>query len=130
MKKLVTILAVFAVMVIAMICEVVFVNDFYNGVQEDLTIIAESIENNENQIDNVDMVALCEKLMQKWEKGKDKLLMIQNHNTVRNFDEKLVSLEAVVKSNNYNDAVIFVRSAINFIDDVLLDSIPYMSNIL
>ena len=32
--------------------------------------------------------------------------------------------------DNYNDAVIFVRSAINYIDDVLLDSVPFLSNIL
>ena len=55
--------------------------------------------------------------------------MLQNHNTLRNLDDKIVSLQKVVKSDNYNDAVIFVHSAINYIDDVLLDSIPYLSNI-
>ena len=108
-KKVVTILIVFALMVGAMIGEIVYVNKFYNSVQADLQVIAERLE-------------------QKWEKGKKFLLTLQNHNTVRNFDDKIVSLSAVVKSDNYNDAVIFVRSAINYIDDVLLDSIPYITN--
>ena len=130
MKKVVVILVVFALMVGAMIGEIVYVNKFYNGMQRDLEIISESIEECEEHVDNEVTVGLCEKLVKKWEKGKKTLLMLQNHNTVRNFDDKIVSLLSVVKSDNYNDAVIFVNSAINYIDDVLLDSIPYLSNVL
>lgn len=130
MKKVVIILVVFAVLVGGMIGEIVFVNRFYNGLQSDLEAIAESIEQNEEFLDNARTVEMCEDLLEKWEKGKDVLLMLQNHNTVRNLDEKIVGLAAVVGSDNYNDAVIFVRTAINYIDDVLLDSIPYLSNIL
>ena len=129
-KKVVTILIVFALMVGAMIGEIVYVNKFYNSVQADLQVIAESIDKNEEHVKNPETVELCERLEQKWEKGKKFLLTLQNHNTVRNFDDKIVSLSAVVKSDNYNDAVIFVTSAINYIDDVLLDSIPYITNIL
>ena len=63
-------------------------------------------------------------------RSKRTLLMLQNHNTVRNLDEKIVSLMEVVKSDNYNDAVIFAQSAINFVDDILLDSMPYLTNLL
>lgn len=130
MKKVVVILVVFFVMLGAMIGELVYVNKFYNGIQADLEIIAESIEANEEHVQNPETIALCDNLVKKWEKGKRTLLMLQNHNTVRNFDDKIVSLAAVVKSDNYNDAVIFVYSAINYIDDVLLDSMPYLSNLL
>lgn len=130
MKKAVIILVVFAVMVSAMIVEIVYVNRFYNGIQKDLEVIAESIERNEEHVENDETVALCDAILEKWEKGKKIVLMLQNHNTVRNLDEKIISLGAVVKSDNFNDAVIFVQSAINFIDDVLLDSMPYLSNLL
>ena len=130
MKKAVIILVVFAVMVSAMIVEIVYVNRFYNGIQKDLEVIAESIERNEEHVENDETVALCDAILEKWEKGKKIVLMLQNHNTARNLDEKIVSLGAVVKSDNFNDAVIFVQSAINFIDDVLLDSMPYLSNLL
>ena len=130
MKKAVIILVVFAVMVSAMIVEIVYVNRFYNGIQKDLEVIAESIERNEEHVENDETIALCDAILEKWEKGKKVVLMLQNHNTVRNLDEKIVSLGAVVKSDNFNDAVIFVQSAINFIDDVLLDSMPYLSNLL
>lgn len=130
MKKVVVILIVFALMLGAMIGEIVYVNKFYNGVQSDLQVIAESIEAHEEHVDNAATVELCEKLVKKWEKGKRILLTLQNHNTVRNLDDKIMSLLGVVKSDNYNDAVIFVQSAINYIDDILLDSIPYLSNIL
>lgn len=130
MKKLITILIVFSVMIVAMVCEIVFVNSFYNGIQSDLEVAAESIDINKDNVNNEQTVKLCDDLLSKWEKGKHRLLMLQNHNVVRGMDDKIVSLAAVVKSDNYNDAVIFVRSAINYIDDILLDSIPYLSNIL
>lgn len=129
MKKVIVILVVFALMVGAMIGEIVYVNKYYNGLQRDLEKISKSIELNEEHVDNAATVSLCEKLLKKWEDGKRVLLMLQNHNTVRNLDDKIVSLAGVVKSDNYNDAVIFVQSAINYIDDVLLDSIPYLSNV-
>lgn len=130
MKKVIVILAVFVLMIGAMGGEIVYVNKFYNGLQRDLEAISESIDANEERVDNAATVKLCDSLVKKWEKGKRTLLMLQNHNTVRNLDDRIVSLSAVVKSDNYNDAVIFVHSAINYIDDVLLDSIPFMSNIL
>lgn len=130
MKKMIVIIIVFCLMLGAMIGEMVYVNNFYSGLQKDLEAVAESIERHEENVDNPQTVELCENLTKKWEKNKSVLLMLQNHNTVRTFDDKIVSLEYVVKSDNYNDAVIFVYSAINYIDDVLLDSIPYLSNIL
>lgn len=129
MKKVVVILVVFALMVGAMIGEIVYVNKFYNGLQSDLEAIAVSIDANEEHVDNIETAVMCDRLVKKWERGKRTLLMLQNHNTVRNLDDKIISLQKVVKSDNYNDAVIFVHSAINYIDDVLLDSIPYLSNI-
>lgn len=117
-------------MAVFMALEIYFVNGFYSELQTDLEAARDSIERNEENVDNAETVKLCENILAKWEKGRTSLLLIQNHNAVRNFDDKIVSLDAVVKSDNYNDAVIFVTSAINYIDDVLLDSIPYLSNIL
>lgn len=130
MKKLVIILIVFAITAGFMVGEIVYVNKFYNSLQAELEVLSESIEENKDKLDNPQTIEMCENISAKWEKGKRTLLMLQNHNTVRNFDEKIVCLTEVVKSDNYNDAVIFVASAINYIDDVLLDSVPYLTNIL
>ncbi|MCH5163049.1 MAG: DUF4363 family protein [Clostridiales bacterium] len=130
MKKMIIILTVFAVVVGCIIGEMVYENRLYNDLQSDLERIAVSIEKNEEHVDNPETVELCKKLVKKWESGKRVLLILQNHNTVRALDDKIVSLESVVKSDNYNDAVIFVTSAINYIDDILLDGIPFLSNIL
>ncbi|MCH5351564.1 MAG: DUF4363 family protein [Clostridiales bacterium] len=130
MKKLIVIVSVFAVLLAAMICEMVFVNDYYSKLQSDLETVKKSIDLHEENVDNETTIALCEDVAKKWEEGKNWLLLIQNHNTVRNFDDKIVSLVEVVKSGNYNDAVIFINSAINYIDDVLLDSMPFATNIL
>lgn len=129
MKKMIVILVVFALTVCAMACEIVFVNKFYTELQADLEEIAASISDNEENVDNAYTVSLCDELTNRWENGKRTLLMLQNHNTVRGLDDKIISLAAVIKSNNYNDAVIFAYSAINYIDDVLLDSVPYLSNL-
>ncbi len=130
MKKVIVIVVVFLIMIGGMIGEITYVNKFYNGLQADLEAIAQSIDENEEHVQNPQTEQLCDAMLKKWEKGKRALLMLQNHNTVRNLDDKLVSLAAVVGSANYNDAVIFVQSAINYIDDVLLDSVPFLSNIL
>ena len=78
MKKAIIILSVFAVMVGAMIAELIFVNKFYNSLQAELEVVAESIELNESNVSNAETVALCEKVAGKWEKGKRTLLMLQN----------------------------------------------------
>ena len=130
MKKVIVIVVVFLIMIGGMIGEITYVNKFYNGLQADLEAIAQSIDENEEHVQNPQTEQLCDAMLKKWDKGKRALLMLQNHNTVRNLDDKLVSLAAVVGSDNYNDAVIFVQSAINYIDDVLLDSVPFLSNIL
>lgn len=130
MKKLIVILSVFGVLLVAMICEIVFVNDFYSGLQGDLENVKASIETHESDLDNEATVSLCEGVAEKWEVGKKWLLLVQNHNTVRSFDDKITSLVAVVKADNIDDAVIFVNSAINSIDDIMLDSMPFLSNIL
>ena len=130
MKKVIVIVVVFLIMIGGMIGEITYVNKFYNGLQADLEAIAQSIDENEEHVQNPQTEQLCDAMLKKWEKGKRALLMLQNHHTVRNLDDKLVSLAAVVGSDNYNDAVIFVQSAINYIDDVLLDSVPFLSNIL
>ncbi|MDE6401147.1 MAG: DUF4363 family protein, partial [Clostridiales bacterium] len=86
MKKVIVILVVFLLMIGAMIGEITYVNKFYNGLQSDLEEIAASVELNEEHVKNPQTEALCEKLLKKWEKGKRTLLMLQNHNTVRNLD--------------------------------------------
>lgn len=130
MKKIIVILIIFVLMMGAMTAEIVYVNKFYNGLQSELESVAVNIEDNKDNLDNAFTVDACEAVVKKWEKGKRSLLMLQNHNTIRALDDKMTSMLAVVKSDNYNDAVIFVQSAINFIDDILLDAIPYLSNIL
>lgn len=130
MKKIIVILIIFVLMIGAMTAEIVYVNKFYNGLQAELESVAINIEDNKDNLDNAFTVDACESVVKKWEKGKRSLLMLQNHNTIRALDDKMTSMLAVVKSDNYNDAVIFVQSAINFIDDILLDAVPYLSNIL
>lgn len=129
MKKLIVILIVFALMAVAMTAEIVFVDKYYSSLQTELEEIADEIELNKEHIATDRLIDLCEKTTDRWEKRKKWLLMLQNHNTVRGMDDKLISLTSVVKSDNYNDAVIFANSAINYVDDILLDSIPYLSNL-
>lgn len=129
MKKLIVILIVFALMAVAMTAEIVFVDKYYSSLQTELEAISDEIELNKEHIATDRLIDLCEKTTDRWEKRKKWLLMLQNHNTVRGMDDKLISLTSVVKSDNYNDAVIFANSAINYVDDILLDSIPYLSNL-
>ena len=70
MKKVVVILVVFALMIGAMIGEIVYVNKFYNGLQADLEAVAVSIDADEEHVDNAQTVAMGDNLVKNWDKGK------------------------------------------------------------
>lgn len=129
MKKVVVILIVFALMIGGMAGEMAYSLKFYNEMQADLEVLAASIDESGDNVNTERNNELCARVANKWEKGKKVLLMLQNHNTIRTLDDKIMSLSAVIAADNPDDSVIFVHSAINYIDDILLDSIPYLSNI-
>ena len=52
MKKVIVIVVVFLIMIGGMIGEITYVNKFYNGLQADLEAIAQSIDENEEHVQN------------------------------------------------------------------------------
>lgn len=130
MKKFIVISVVMALLIGALIWEVVFTDSFYRDVKADLQVVEQSIWQHKDNLDNEETAAAVERALNTWQKKVDVLLIVENHAVVRSLDDKIVGLHVITKSDNFNDAVIYVQSAINFINDVLTDDMPLWNNIL
>ena len=69
MKKVIVIVVVFLIMIGGMIGEITYVNKFYNGLQADLEAIAQSIDENEEHVQNPQTEQLCDAMLKKWERA-------------------------------------------------------------
>lgn len=130
MRKLIVILAAFAVLAVFMVLELVYTSRAYTEVQAALYELEQSVWDNKDEIDNPKTIALCEDLEEKWNSHKNFLYIVENHTLVRTLDDKIASLDAIIKSDNFNDATTYTSSALALIKEVLLDDVPHFINIL
>lgn len=130
MKKLLMMLSLFAAMIGLAVAEVVFTTRTYTETHEYLVKANESIEANEDFLDNEETIRLCDEANAKWEKGKRPLMMLTNHNVIRYVDEKFVSLMEQVRCNNKDDACVTVKVLISYVKDLKEENYPLIKNIL
>lgn len=130
MRKLIVILSVFAVLVVFMVLELVYTSRAYTEVQTVLSELNQSVWENKDEIDNPDTVAICARLNETWNSHKNFLYVVENHTLVRTLDDKISSLDAIIRSDNFNDAATYTSSALALVQEILLDDMPYGINIL
>ena len=130
MKKLLTMLVLFTVMLVFAGIDLCYTEAFYKSTHEDLTKAAVSIELNADCLDNAETVSLVVMANAGWEKGKKRLMMLVNHNLVRYVDEKFVSLIEQVRGNNKDDAGVTVKVLLSFIKDLKEENHLLLTNIL
>ena len=130
MKRNIIMLCIFGLVVGLAVVDVMFTTRFYNRTLDNLYAADISIEQNIENINNCQTVALANKANDDWEKGKRHLMMLVNHNVVRYVDEKFVSLLTQVESNNYIDAIVSSKTLISYIKDLKEENHPYLRNIL
>lgn len=130
MKKVIAISAVFAALVVVMICELVFTARFYASVEDKLQNVKTVVWENKDDLKVEQTSKAIESTVAEWERGKNMLLLVDNHTTVRALDDKIISLKGIIESDNFNDAVIYIDSAINLINDILIDDMPYLINLI
>lgn len=129
MKKTVIISVIFAVILGISILEMVYSTSFYRQLEEGLLELKQSIYLNDEDISVAETLSVMDSVAEKWKKGREIVFCFGNHNTLRALDEKIVSLEAMVKINYADDAKVMAETALNLVRAVLNDTHPVPSNL-
>ena len=130
MKRLLIMLGVFAVLVAFMVVDLYYTQTFYTATHKNLLAANESIEKDTENIDRTETIALTRLANDEWESGKKKLMMLVNHNIVRQVDERFVALIRQVETNNYIDATVTINTLMSLIKDLREENVPSIVNIL
>jgi len=110
--------------------DLVFTTRFYTSAHNNLVAAEQSIRQNREMLANEETILLTHKANNDWEKGKKRLMMLVNHNVVRQVDEKFVSLIEQVESDNYIDAIVTVNVLNSQIKDLREENYPLLRNLL
>lgn len=130
MKRLLVILGVFAVMIGFAVFEIVATGKFYRETLALLSEAEESFAVHEEALDDPENIRVVEKVERKWKSGRRLLLGFGNHATIRNIDERIVSMGAYARENEYPDALCNLKLARQFIDELEKDLVPNLTNLL
>ena len=130
MKKLFIILGFFVVMMSFAIWEIVATTSFYKETIRLLGELEESFETYSEQADAPETLETLEKLEKHWNDGRNLVLMFGNHTVVRNADERMTALGEFTRQNERSDAMVSLRQAQRYIDDLMRDVYPSVTNLL
>ena len=130
MKKLLIILGFFVVMMRFAIWEIVDTTSFYKETISLLGELEESFETYSEQADAPETLETLEKLEKHWNDGRNLVLMFGNHTVVRNADERMTALGEFTRQNERSDAMVSLRQAQRYIDDLMRDVYPSVTNLL
>lgn len=130
MKRLLIILGVFAVMIGFAVWEVVATGKFYRESLSLLNELEDSFAVYEETLDDPENLRALEKVERQWNKGRRLVLGFGNHTTIRNIDERIVSLGTYTRENEYADAMSNLKLAQKFIEELLGDVYPNLTNLL
>lgn len=128
MKKLIIISIVFALAIGMGVFETLYTFDVYSDIYDGLTKVQQSIDKHED-VYNDETVKLIDDTVDIWEKNKEILFCLGNHNVLRTVDEKLSSLKAMININYTDDAKVMVEVTLGLIDAIRNDTVPNPTNL-
>lgn len=129
MKRLFIILGIFAAMIGFAVWETVATSKFYRETLDLLHEVEESFAVYEEALDDPANLQVLEKAERKWKSGRRLMLSFGNHSTIRNIDERIVSMGAYARENEYADALSNLKLAQQFIDELQKDAYPNLTNL-
>ncbi|MBR2967350.1 MAG: DUF4363 family protein [Clostridia bacterium] len=128
MKKLIIISIVFALVIGAGVFETLYTFDVYSDIYDGLTKVQQSIDKHED-VYNEETVKLIDDTVDIWEKNKEILFCLGNHNVLRTVDEKLSSLKVMININYTDDAKVMIEVTLGLIDAIRNDAVPNPTNL-
>ena len=111
------------------IFEIVKSSSVFSSLATDLKILRQSVQENENAVDNEQTIQLADKIIEKWNGEKQFLLVFNNHSTVRSLDEKIVAMHSSVIEGRYNESMEYSATALSFCEDLIDETHPIVTNL-
>lgn len=128
MKKLIVISIIFALTIGGALWEIFYTTSVYSKIYDGLLEVQDSMDRHED-VYNEETLTLTHQTVEIWEKNKEILFCLGNHNVLRTVDEKLQSLKAMVNINYTDDAKVMVCVTLNLIKAIQNDNVPNMTNL-
>ncbi|MCL2675388.1 MAG: hypothetical protein FWE84_02200 [Firmicutes bacterium] len=129
MKKVIIISLVFAAVLGAGTWEIAYSTRLFTQLEDGLILVKQSIYASGEDIANAETLFAMDRVSEKWKKGREVVFCLGNHNAFRALDEKIISLEVMVKINHADDAKVMTETALNLVRAVMNDTHPVMSNL-
>lgn len=130
MKRLLLILAIFAAMAALCVVEIIYTSKFYSNEIELLNKVEIEFNIDPENISRKESAEAFDAAFKEWEKNKNRLMMLANHNTVKFVDEKIISLKELIRMNQQYDAYVALKTAIGYLEDLQSESLPKLANLL
>lgn len=130
MKRLILILSIFVIMIALSIGEIFFTTWLYNTAYEKLVVVETSMQQNADNLNNPETIAAIDDSVKFWQDFKGVGMIVSNHNTVKQTEEKLLSLQELIKLNEQSDAFVNIKLSLSFVHELINDNYPIISNIL
>ena len=102
MKRLISILIIFFLIVSIAIFEEIYVNNFINNLSSNADIVSVCIKENENNL-NIDKINNnFSHLKNFWSKSKKVLSYFINYEKIKTLDESFIKLDIAIKRNDFS----------------------------
>lgn len=104
MRRLIGILIAFCIIITGVTLEVVFTNKYI----EETSTLANEIKSivNETNFTSEEIKDKVDNLHEKWEHHEDILCMITDHNNIKDVGQQIVTLQASIQTQDYDDFII------------------------
>jgi len=129
MKRIIIVIIIFSTLLGVAAFESVYSTRLYTDVHQGLTKVSDSIDRHRENLDNPETLELMEKVMHRWNKGREIMFMFGNTTLLRSIDERLITLDTMIKINHKDDAPVAVATAKLLIKAVLNDTHPVITNL-
>ena len=129
MKRIIIVIIIFSALLGLATFEIIYSTRLYTDIHEGLIKVSDSIDRHSENLDNPETLNLMEKVMDRWKNGKEILFMFGNTTLLRSVDDRLVTLDIMLKINHKDDAPVAVANAKALIRAILNDTHPVPTNL-
>ena len=96
------------------ILESIYTNNAFDFLENELKIVASSLEKDKENIDTEENIKLIEKLHEKWHDKLKVLRCVIWHSSNKDIENGISRAEQYIKENNYVEAVVEINALISY----------------
>lgn len=129
MKRIIIITIIFSALLSVAVFEMIYTTRIYTDIHNGLIAVSDSIEQHQDNLNNPETMQLMDKVMKRWSRGKELLFSFGNTTLLRSVDERLITLDIMIKTNHPDDAPIAVATAKALVKAIINDTHPVPTNL-